>query len=65
MIDAVVVKEDDLYVAQCLTVDESSFGRTPEQALARLHEAVQIHYEERARRLAVPAEVVGMAQVAL
>jgi predicted RNase H-like HicB family nuclease len=61
-LSAVIVKEDGLYIAQCLDVDESSFGRTPAQALRRLREAVHIHYEELARQAAIPSSVAAQVQ---
>ena len=69
VLNAVIVKEDDLYVAQCLDVDVSSFGATRAQALERLREAVELHYEELASGTAVaPAadvEMQGLATIAL
>lgn len=41
----VVWKEDKFYVAQCLNVDISSFGKTKKEALANLNEAVKLYFE--------------------
>ena len=42
---ASLVKEGDWYVAQCLEVDVASQGETPDQALANLREALELHFE--------------------
>jgi len=41
----VVWKEGKYYVAQCLNVDVSSFGRTKESALKNLKEALALYFE--------------------
>jgi len=68
-LNAVVVKEDDLYIAQCLDVDVSSFGHSRAQAFSRLREAVQMHYEELAGNVTVApvagVEMQGLATFAL
>ncbi len=43
---AVVAQEDGWYVAQCLEVDVASQGRTEEEALANLREALELHFLE-------------------
>lgn len=42
----VVWKEGKYYVAQCLNVDVSSFGRTKKEALANLDEALELYFED-------------------
>lgn len=42
----VVWKEGKYYVAQCLNVDVSSFGRTKKEALANLDEALGLYFED-------------------
>ncbi len=42
----VVWKEGDYYVAQCLNVDVSSFGKTKKEALTNINEALSLYYEE-------------------
>ena len=42
----VVWKEDKYFVAQCLNVDVSSFGRTYEGALKNLEEALELYLED-------------------
>lgn len=42
----VVWKEDKFYVAQCLNVDVSSFGKTKKEALDNLNEALDLYFED-------------------
>jgi predicted RNase H-like HicB family nuclease len=42
---ASITHEDNWYVAQCLEVDVASQGETPDQALANLREALELHFE--------------------
>lgn len=42
----VVWKEDRYFVAQCLNVDISSFGKTYEEALKNLEEALDLYLED-------------------
>jgi len=44
-LNTIVWKEGKHYVAQCLTVDVSSFGPTKKAALANLNEAVALYFE--------------------
>ena len=41
----VVYREDEFFVSQCLNVDVSSFGKTREEAVANLKEAVELYFE--------------------
>jgi len=43
----VVWKEGKYYVAQCLNVDVSSFGKTKKEALANLDEALELYFEDK------------------
>jgi predicted RNase H-like HicB family nuclease len=43
---AAVHQEEDWYVAQCLEIDVASQGRSIEEALANLSEAVELYLEE-------------------
>ena len=43
---AALHQEEEWYVAQCLEVDVASQGRTIDEALANLAEAVQLYLEE-------------------
>ena len=42
----VVWKEGKYYVAQCLNVDVSSFGKNKKEALANLDEALELYFED-------------------
>lgn len=42
----VVWKEGKYYVAQCLNVDVSSFGKTKKEALVALDEALELYFED-------------------
>ena len=42
----VVFKEDKYYVSQCLNVDIASFGKTIDEAIAALKEAVSLYFED-------------------
>lgn len=41
-----VWKEGKYYVAQCLNVDVSSFGKNKKEALANLEEALELYFED-------------------
>lgn len=41
-----VWKEGKFYVAQCLNVDVSSFGKTKKEALDNLNEALELYFED-------------------
>lgn len=41
-----VWKEGEYYVAQCLNVDISSFGKTKKEALCNLNEALELYFED-------------------
>lgn len=43
---SVVYKEGKYFVAQCLNVDVSSFGKTEKVALANLKEALELYFED-------------------
>ena len=43
-LNAVVWREDDWFIAQCLEVDVASQGETPEAALDNLREALTLHF---------------------
>jgi len=45
ILENVVWKEGEYFVAQCLNVDISSFGDTREDALSNLDEAINLYLE--------------------
>lgn len=42
----IIWKEGKYYVAQCLNVDISSFGKTKNEALKNLNEALELYFED-------------------
>lgn len=42
----VVWKEGKYYVAQCLNIDVSSFGKSQQEALNNLNEALDLYFED-------------------
>ena len=42
----IVWKEGVHYVAQCLNIDVSSFGKSKEEALRNLNEAIELYVED-------------------
>lgn len=52
----VVWKEGRHYVAQCLNVDVSSFGKNKKQALANLQEALELYFQDEAGSSFTPVE---------
>lgn len=42
----IVWKEGKYFVAQCLNVDVSSFGKTKAEALRNLNEALELYFED-------------------
>ena len=42
----IVWKEGKHYVAQCLNVEVSSFGKTKAEALKNLNEALELYFED-------------------
>ena len=59
---SVVWKEGKYYVAQCLNVDVSSFGKTKKEAVGNLEEALELYLEDapvkKVPRIGSPAIVV-------
>ncbi len=45
-LNAIVWKEGDWYVAQCLDVDIASQGKTEQEAITNLKEALELYFEE-------------------
>ncbi len=42
----IVWKEGEYYVAQCLNIEVSSFGKSKEEALKNLKEAIELYMED-------------------
>ncbi len=45
-ITAIIQKEEDWYVAKCVENNVASQGKTIEEAISNLTEAVQLYYED-------------------
>lgn len=52
----VVWQEGKYYVAQCLNVDVSSFGKTYEEAVKNLREAVDLYLEDMPKQKIMPID---------
>ncbi len=46
VLTAVLHKEEDMYVAECVEIGTVSQGRTMEEAIANLKEATELYLEE-------------------
>ena len=42
----IVWKEGEYYVAQCLNIEVSSFGKSKQEALKNLNEAIELYMED-------------------
>lgn len=42
----IIWKEDKYFVAQCLNIDVSSFGKTKKEAFNNLKEALELYFED-------------------
>lgn len=64
----VIWKEGKYYVAQCLNVDISSFGKTKMEAIKNLKEALDLYFEDikipKIRKIEQPAIVSQNLQYA-
>ncbi len=45
-VESIVWKEGEYFVAQCLSVDVSSFGKTKVEALKMLDETLELYFDE-------------------
>lgn len=52
----VVWKEGEHYVAQCLNVDVSSFGKTRVEAIDNLQEALELYFEDQPKAMITHVE---------
>ncbi|MBI5793724.1 type II toxin-antitoxin system HicB family antitoxin [Candidatus Uhrbacteria bacterium] len=46
----IVWKEGKYFVAQCLNIDVSSFGKTKKEVIAYLDEALELYFEDAPKR---------------
>ena len=45
-LESIIYKEDKYFVAQCLSVDVSSFGNTKKEAMSQLEDALNLYFDE-------------------
>ena len=45
-LESIIYKEDKYFVAQCLSVDVSSFGNTKKEAISQLEDALNLYFDE-------------------
>jgi predicted RNase H-like HicB family nuclease len=50
----VVYKEGKYFVSQCLNVDVSSFGKSIQEAIDNLNEALALYFEEPGSQIEIP-----------
>jgi predicted RNase H-like HicB family nuclease len=50
----VVYKEGEYFVSQCLNVDVSSFGKSIQEAIDNLNEALALYFEEPGSQVEIP-----------
>lgn len=58
-----VTREGDWYVARCLEVEVTSQGRTLEEALANLKEALELYFEDATAPQPAPAPIMAPVDV--
>ena len=62
---ATVVPDGDWYVARCIEVEVASQGRSIEEALANLQEALELYFEDEPAPGALPEPIVAPIEVRL
>ena len=55
-VTAIVQKDDDWYVAKCLENSVASQGKTVEEAIANLKEALELYYEDLSTDIVEPRQ---------
>ena len=61
-ISYVLYREDKFIVAQCLNVEVSGFGATPDEAVANLKEAVELYFEGESDDAYTPVSEIAVGQ---
>ena len=64
-LQSIVWKEGKYYVAQCLNIDISSFGKTKKEALKNLDEALELYFEDAPSSLISRVEKPEVVQLTL
>lgn len=60
---AAVTREGDWFVARCLEVEVTSQGRTSDEALASLKEALELYYEDEPLPEGVEAPLIATVEL--
>lgn len=55
-LEIVVYQEGDAFVAQCLNVDVASDGKTEQEAVANIREALELYFEDEPFPALAPVE---------
>ncbi|MCF8360461.1 MAG: type II toxin-antitoxin system HicB family antitoxin [Prolixibacteraceae bacterium] len=50
----IVYKEGNYYVSQCINVDVASFGKTIQEAIDNLNEALELYFDEPGKKVDLP-----------
>ncbi len=64
-VTVIVQKEDDWYVARCIDNKVASQGRTIEESLANLKEALELYYESEKQELTSIQTFITTMEVAI
>ena len=64
-LQSIVWKEGKYYIAQCLNIDISSFGKTKKEALKNLDEALELYFEDASLSLISRVEQPEIVQLTL
>lgn len=64
-VEAVVYREGQYVVAQCLNVDVSSFGESEEDALSNLTEALELYFEDAPETVVAPVEAPAVRRLSV
>jgi len=64
-LQSIIWKEGKYYVAQCLNIDISSFGKTKKEALKNLDEALELYFEDAPSSLISRVEKPEVVQLTL
>ena len=57
-----VWKEDKYYISQCLNIDISSFGKTIDESINNLMEAIELYFENNDDPAYTPVENVMLGE---
>lgn len=60
---AAITQEGAWYVARCLEVEVTSQGRTLEEAVENLREALELYFEDEAAPKPLPAPIIAPVDV--